>query len=109
VQLLDTVITGLFRAALSLHTAADLPADAVRQRIDAALGDLDDIIREVRNAAFTSRDHRGLPRPAPSGDDDNVSAVSRRACTGIQRRLDITESSRSPGAHCRALAIRWPC
>ena len=52
----------MFRAGLSLQTAADLPADAVRQRIGAALGDLDDIIREVRNAAFISRDHRGDDR-----------------------------------------------
>ena len=68
-RLLDTVITGLFHAGLSLQTAADLPADAARQRIDDALGDLDDIICQIRNAAFTSRDHGGLPRPAPAGDE----------------------------------------
>jgi PAS domain S-box-containing protein len=68
-RLLDAVIAGLFHAGLCLQTAADLPADAVRQRIDAALGDLDDIIRQIRNAAFTSRHHYVLPRPAPAGDD----------------------------------------
>jgi PAS domain S-box-containing protein len=68
-RLLDAVIAGLFHAGLCLQTGADLPADAVRQRIDAALGDLDDIIRQIRNTAFTSRDHYVLLRPAPAGDD----------------------------------------
>ena len=61
-QLLDTVITGMFRAGLSLQTAADLPADAVRQRIDAALGDLDDIIRGSQRRIHLPRS----PWPAPS-------------------------------------------
>ena len=61
-QLLDTVITGMFRAGLSLHTAADLPAEAVRQRVDAALGDLDDIIRGSQRRIHLPRS----PRPAPS-------------------------------------------
>jgi anti-anti-sigma factor len=64
-QLLDAVITGLYHAGLSLQTAVDLPADAARQRTEEALGDLDDIIRQIRGTAFAARDHRGLPRPAP--------------------------------------------
>ena len=63
---LDAVITGIFHAGLSLQAAAGLPAETAGQRIEAALGDLDDIIRDIRRTAFASR---GLPRPAPPGDD----------------------------------------
>jgi PAS domain S-box-containing protein len=65
-ELLDAVITGIFHAGLSLQAAASLPAETARQRIEAALGDLDDIIRDIRRTAFAPR---GLPRPAPPGDD----------------------------------------
>ena len=65
-ELLDAVITGIFHAGLSLQAAAGLPAETAGQRIEAALGDLDDIIREIRRTAFAPR---GLPRPAPPGYD----------------------------------------
>ena len=65
-ELLDAVITGIFHAGLSLHAAAGLPAETAGQHIEAALGDLDDVIREIRRTAFAPR---GLPRPAPPGDD----------------------------------------
>jgi anti-anti-sigma factor len=64
---LGAVITGIFDAGLSLQAAMDLPAEAARPRIGAALADLDDIIREIRGTAFAPRGL--LPRPAPSGDD----------------------------------------
>lgn len=66
VELLDAVITGIFRAGLSQQGAAGLPAETAGQRIEAALGNLDDIIREIRRTAFAPR---GLPRPASPGDD----------------------------------------
>jgi anti-anti-sigma factor len=59
--LLDTIITSLFHAGLSLQAAMDLPADAARQRITEALVHLDDTIREIRDAAFATRDHDTRP------------------------------------------------
>jgi anti-anti-sigma regulatory factor len=47
-ELLDIVVTRLFRVGLSLQAAEGLPADAVRQQIDLALQQLDDTIRVVR-------------------------------------------------------------
>jgi hypothetical protein len=46
----------------------DLPADAARERIAAAVGYLDETIREVRDHAFTARGHQTAPR-GPSRDD----------------------------------------
>ena len=65
-ELLDAVITGIFHAGLSLQAAIGLPAETAGQRIEAALGDLDDIIRGIRSTAFAPR---SLLRPAPPGDD----------------------------------------
>jgi len=62
-ELLDTIITRLFQLGLLLQAAIDLPADTVGQRIEEALGHLDDTIREIRDAAFTTPDQ--LP-PCPS-------------------------------------------
>jgi PAS domain S-box-containing protein len=67
-QLLDAVITGLFRAGLGLQTAAGLPADAARQRTEAVLGELDGIIRQIRGAALAERPRAGAPQPRVSGD-----------------------------------------
>jgi hypothetical protein len=51
-QLLDTVVTGLFHAGLHLQTPADA---AAAQRIEAVLDELDDIIRHISRAAFSGR------------------------------------------------------
>ena len=68
-ELLDTVVTGLFHVGLSLNVAMDLlPADAARERIDAAVGHLDETIREVRDNAFTARGHQTAPRTPPRDD-----------------------------------------
>jgi len=64
-ELLDTVVTSLFRAGLSLQAAADLPAPAARQRIDQALGHLDEVIRQIRDTAFTTLGHGTAPEPGP--------------------------------------------
>jgi PAS domain S-box-containing protein len=57
-ELLDTVITSLFGAGLSLQAAMDLPHDLASQPIAAALEHLDDAIREIRDAVFTTRDQQ---------------------------------------------------
>ena len=53
-ELLDTVVAGMSHAS-DLQAAAGLPADGAGQRVEAALGELDDIIRQVRGAAFAGR------------------------------------------------------
>jgi anti-anti-sigma factor len=54
VDLLDRVADRLFHVGLSLHAAADLPGDVARERLAAALDQLDEAIREIRDYAFTS-------------------------------------------------------
>jgi hypothetical protein len=56
-ELFDTVITSVFHAGLSLQVAMDLPADAAREHIAAAVVSLDETIREIRDAAFTAHGH----------------------------------------------------
>jgi anti-anti-sigma factor len=68
-KLLDTVITDMFHAGLSLQTAVNLPADAPRQHIEEALADLDDIICQIRDAVFADRHKPVPPRPAPPVDN----------------------------------------
>ena len=67
-ELLDTVVTSLFHVGLSLHVAMDLPEDAAREHMAAALGYLDETIREVRDNAFTARGHQTAPRTPPRDD-----------------------------------------
>jgi hypothetical protein len=67
-ELLDTVVTSLFQVGLSLHVAMDLPADAARERIAAAIGYLDETIREVRDYALSAHDRQTAPG-TPSRDD----------------------------------------
>jgi len=54
VELLDRVADRLFHVGLSLQTAAGLPGDVARERLAAALDQLDETIREIRDYAFTS-------------------------------------------------------
>ena len=53
-----------------MQTAADLPGDVVRERLSEALDQLDDVIHEIRDYAFTSGG--GGADPAPSGTDWSV-------------------------------------
>jgi len=53
-ELLDRVVSSLFRAGLSLQAAAVLPADLARERISSALQHLDDTIHEIRDHIFRS-------------------------------------------------------
>jgi anti-anti-sigma factor len=67
-ELFDTVTASLFHAALNLQAAMDLPVDAARQHVSAALGYLDGTIREIRDAAFTARGYEtALSTPADGG------------------------------------------
>jgi anti-anti-sigma factor len=59
---LDAVITGLSRVRLSLQAALDLPADPARKRIKEALGDLDDVVGEIRDTVLAAPDRPALPR-----------------------------------------------
>jgi hypothetical protein len=53
-ELLDAVVTSLFRVGLSLQVSKDLPTELTSQIIEEALGHLDDTVREIRDAAFTT-------------------------------------------------------
>jgi anti-anti-sigma factor len=60
-DLLDTIITTLFDVGLSLQAAIDLSAEAAKQRITEALGDLDEVISHIRATAYTSGNHQHAP------------------------------------------------
>ena len=55
-DLLDRVTQRLFQVGLSLQAAAGLPGDVARERLSAALDQLDEAIHEVRDYAFSSGD-----------------------------------------------------
>jgi hypothetical protein len=61
-ELFDTIVTSLFHAGLSMHLAMDLPADAAREHIAAAVTYLDETIAEVRKTAFTGCGQQAAPR-----------------------------------------------
>lgn len=63
-DLLDRVTHRLFQVGLSLQAAAGLPGDVARERLAAALDQLDDVIHEIRDHAFTYGD-TGVADPAP--------------------------------------------
>jgi len=65
---LDAVITGLSRVGLSLQAALDPPAQPASKRIEEALDDLNDVIRQIRGTVLAAREHPTLtpaPRPPP--------------------------------------------
>jgi PAS domain S-box-containing protein len=66
-DLLDRVTHHLFQVGLSLQTAARLPGDVVRERLAHALDQLDDVIHEIRDYAFTSGGGAGGADPTPLG------------------------------------------
>ncbi len=53
-ELMNRVVQQLFQVGLSLQDAEGLPGDVLRKRLAAALDQLDDVIREIRDYAFTS-------------------------------------------------------
>jgi anti-anti-sigma factor len=52
---LDWVVNKLFRAALGVQAASELGNEAVRQRLSQVVSELDEIIQEARDRAFTDR------------------------------------------------------
>jgi len=63
VQLQDTAVRRIFSVGLTLHGAAGLTAEPeVRRRIEAAIDELDHVVREVREAIFAVS-----PRASGSG------------------------------------------
>jgi len=60
-ELLDTVVTSLFRMGISLQAATGLFPQATRQRIDEALEHLDDTIRQISDTTFTTQGHGTSP------------------------------------------------
>jgi anti-anti-sigma factor len=53
-DLLDRVTQRLLQVGLSLQAAPELPGDVARERLSAALDQLDDAIHEIRDYAFSS-------------------------------------------------------
>lgn len=59
-ELLDRVVHNLFQVGLSLQTAVDVPGEVARERIMAAVQQLDATIQEIRDYVFTDP---GRPPP----------------------------------------------
>lgn len=60
-DLLDTIVAALFHVGLSLQASMDLSAEAAGPRITEALGHLEEVIRQIRDTAFTSGSHQDDP------------------------------------------------
>jgi anti-anti-sigma factor len=54
-ELLDRILATLYQVGVGLQTAVELPRDAVTQRIEEALGTLNDLISEIRDAALADQ------------------------------------------------------
>jgi anti-sigma B factor antagonist len=74
-DLLDSIVSNLFRAGLSLQAARDLPHEADRQHITQALRHLDETIRETRDHVFAAG-HWEIP---PSSEPPDAPADAGRA------------------------------
>jgi anti-anti-sigma factor len=55
-ELLDSVVTALYHVGLSLKDVGDLPPSEAGPRIDGVLDTIDEIIRQIREAAFAVGD-----------------------------------------------------
>ena len=99
IYLLDRVVRHLFQVGLSLQTAGGLPADVVRERLATALDELDVVIREVRDYAFTSG---GGADPAPLEPSRPVilaaTWVRKLRMVAAATRRSMARSSTSPTA-----------
>lgn len=63
-QLQDTVVRRAFAVGLTLHGAAGLTSEPeVRRRVEAAIDELDQVIREIRQAIFTVGLHAHVSGP----------------------------------------------
>jgi hypothetical protein len=74
-ELHDTVIQRLFATGMALQSMASQLPEEQSQRLEQAVDDLDETIREVRTAIFGLRSHldwaRGRPLPPATTDDDD--------------------------------------
>ncbi len=52
---LDRIVTALYQVGVGLQTAVELPRDTATQRIEEALGTLNNLISEIRDASFADR------------------------------------------------------
>ena len=59
-DLLDRVVHRLFRVGLILQAAGGLQGETARARLTEAMDQLDDVILEIRDYAFTSGDPSSL-------------------------------------------------
>ena len=55
-KLLDRIVSVLCQVGVGLQTAVELPRDTGTQRIEEALGTLNDLIGEIRDTAFADQD-----------------------------------------------------
>ncbi len=55
-ELLDRIVTALHQVGVGLQAAVELPRDTATQRIEEALGTLNDLIGEIRDAALADLD-----------------------------------------------------
>jgi anti-anti-sigma factor len=53
--LLDRIVTALYQVGVGLQTAVGLPRDTATQRIEEALGTLNDLISEIRDTALADQ------------------------------------------------------
>ncbi len=77
-ELSGSVIQRVFAAGLSLNSAAGMTTDSqVRKRIEAAVRELDQVIRDIRNVVF----HAQAPPPPGTGLSQDVLGLSERLAT----------------------------
>ena len=84
----DTVIQRLFAAGLSLQAASAISGDEqVQARLATTVGDLDETIRELRNAIFALQS----PEPGPSGVRGRILDIVSEAsqALGFEPRIEF--------------------
>ncbi len=91
-ELLDSVVRSIFSVGLLLEAAGDLPGDAAAQRITAALGRLDDVVRDVRDHVLADRGQGIGPGRArrPPPDVLERSAAVRGRVASLRQRVAHT-------------------
>lgn len=106
-QVQETIIRRVFAAGLSLESAAGLTANPeARRRIEAAVSELDQVIREIRDAIFQDAQHpdsRGLSRHIVdlSGQLATTPSVPVSGPVGNARLLLILPPSHRRDCACR--------
>jgi PAS domain S-box-containing protein len=98
-ELHDTVIQRLFATGMALQSMASQLPEGQSQRLEQAVDDLDETIREVRTAIFGLRSHldwaRGRPL-APQSDGDGPTSAGRAAATTDDLMRDRDDHAARP-------------